>query len=145
MFGGVIGAATTFVAYRYDLLQTLGAWTSGDFSGGAARPLRAAVAGGRGDRARLPVRRPVHRRRAWAGASPINLGVRYDRVVNTGLVLASVITAVVVVTVGEIPFVGLIVPNLVTLVLGDNLRYAAPGRPRSPGRCSCCCATSSAG
>src|SRR5690606_2911672 len=32
MFGGVIGAATTFVAYRYDLLQTLGAWTSGDFS-----------------------------------------------------------------------------------------------------------------
>lgn len=125
MFGGVIGAATMFVAYRADLLQSLGAWTAGDFSGvlrgryellwiaGAVTVLgylyadRFTVAGmGRG--------------------FAVNLGVRYDRVVNTGLVLTAVITAVVVVTVGEIPFVSLIVPNLVTLALGDNLRYALP-------------------
>jgi len=125
MFGGVIGAATTFVAYRYDLLQTLGAWTSGDFSAvlrgryellwiaGAVTLLGYLYA----DRFTV----------AGMGRSfAINLGVRYDRVVNTGLVLASVITAVVVVTVGEIPFVSLIVPNLVTLALGDNLRYALP-------------------
>ena len=36
--GGVIHAATTFVAVRYDLLQSLHAWTTGDF-GRAARPL----------------------------------------------------------------------------------------------------------
>src|SRR5690606_15318508 len=33
MLGGVISAVTTFVAYRYGLLQTLGTWMMGDFSG----------------------------------------------------------------------------------------------------------------
>ncbi|MDA0633761.1 iron chelate uptake ABC transporter family permease subunit [Nonomuraea sp. MCN248] len=125
MFGGVIGAATMFVAYRADLLQSLGAWTAGDFSGvlrgryellwiaGAVTVLGYLYA----DRFTV----------AGLGRSfAINLGVRYDRVVNTGLVLAAVITAVVVVTVGEVPFVSLIVPNLVTMALGDNLRYALP-------------------
>ena len=32
MLGGVVGAGTTFVAWRYDLLQSLGAWTAGDLS-----------------------------------------------------------------------------------------------------------------
>ncbi|MEO3783611.1 ABC transporter permease [Actinocorallia sp. B10E7] len=125
MFGAVIGSATTFLAYRYDLLQTLGAWTSGDFSGvlrgryellwiaGAVTLLGYLYA----DRFTV-----VGMGRSFA----VNLGVRYDRVVNTGLVLTAVITAVVVSTVGEIPFVSLIVPNLVTLALGDNLRHALP-------------------
>jgi len=125
MFGGVIGAATTFVAYRYDLLQTLGAWTSGDFSAVLrGRYELLWLAGGVTLLGYLYADRFTV---AGMGRSfAINLGVRYDRVVNTGLVLASVITAVVVVTVGEIPFVSLIVPNLVTLALGDNLRYALP-------------------
>src|SRR5690606_22058048 len=33
MLGGVIWSVTAFIAYRFDLLQTLGAWTLGDFSG----------------------------------------------------------------------------------------------------------------
>ena len=33
MLGGVIAAITTFFAYRFDLLQSLGAWMTGDFSG----------------------------------------------------------------------------------------------------------------
>lgn len=125
MFGGVLGAATTFVAYRADLLQSLGAWTSGDFSAvlrgryellwiaGAVTLLGYLYA----DRFTVT---------GMGRSFAVNLGVRYDRVVNTGLVLASVITAVVVVTVGEIPFVSLIVPNLVTLALGDNLRHVLP-------------------
>src|SRR5699024_6413184 len=32
MFGGVLAAITTFFAYRADLLQTVTAWTSGEFS-----------------------------------------------------------------------------------------------------------------
>lgn len=125
MFGSVVGAATTFVAYRADLLQSLGAWTSGDFS---------AVLRGRYEllwiAGAVTVLGYLYADRftvAGLGRSfAVNLGVRYDRVVNTGLVLTAVITAVVVVTVGEVPFVGLIVPNLVTMVLGDHLRYALP-------------------
>jgi iron complex transport system permease protein len=39
-----------------------------------------------------------------------------------GLVVVSVVTACVVVTAGAIPFVGLIVPNVVRLIVGDNVR-----------------------
>jgi len=32
MFGGVVNAMGTFLAYRFDLLQSIGAWSGGDFS-----------------------------------------------------------------------------------------------------------------
>src|SRR5690606_38317406 len=32
LLSGVIGAVTTFLAYRFDLLQSLNAWMTGDFS-----------------------------------------------------------------------------------------------------------------
>lgn len=125
MFGGVISAVTTFFAYRFDLLQTLSAWTSGEFSG---------VLKGRYEllwitAAAALVGYLFADRFTLAGLGrdfAVNLGVHYDRVVTTGLVLVSVITAVVVVAVGNIPFLGLVVPNLVTLLLGDNLRRALP-------------------
>ena len=37
-----------------------------------------------------------------------------------------VVTALVIVTVGMIPFVGLVVPNLVSRISGDNLRGTLP-------------------
>ena len=36
------------------------------------------------------------------------------------------VTAAVVVTAGAIPFLGLIVPNLVSAVMGDNMRRSIP-------------------
>ncbi|MNT52459.1 Iron-uptake system permease protein FeuB [compost metagenome] len=51
-----------------------------------------------------------------------NLGLNYKRLVAQGVAVVSVVTASVIVTVGIIPFVGLIVPNLVRLVVGDNVR-----------------------
>ena len=43
-----------------------------------------------------------------------------------GLVIVSLISAVVVTTVGAVPFLGLVVPNIVSLLFGDNLRRAVP-------------------
>ena len=43
-----------------------------------------------------------------------------------GLLIVSAISAVVVVTAGGIPFLGLIVPNAVSLMLGDNMRRSIP-------------------
>jgi iron complex transport system permease protein len=56
----------------------------------------------------------------------INLGLNYRFVVFLGLAIVSVITAVVVGSVGMIPFLGLVVPNLVSLALGDNMRRTVP-------------------
>ena len=50
-----------------------------------------------------------------------NLGVRYQATVQGGLVIVSVMSSLVLVTVGVIPFVGLVIPNMVSLFKGDNL------------------------
>lgn len=125
MFGGVIGSVTTFIAYRYDLMQTLGAWMVGDFSGilrGRYEMLYIAV----------PITLVAYLyadRFTLAGMGEdfaVNLGLNYKQVVNVGLIIIALATAAVVLTVGAIPFLGLIVPNVVTILLGDNIKTTLP-------------------
>lgn len=125
MLGGVIGSVTTFFAYKYDLLQTLSNWMIGDFSG---------VLRGRYELlwivAILTVIGYIAADKftvAGLGADfTTNLGMNYKAIMRLGLVLVSLISAVVVTTVGAVPFLGLIVPNIVSLIFGDNLRRAVP-------------------
>ena len=51
-----------------------------------------------------------------------NLGVPYDLVLFMGLTIAAMITASVVVVVGSISYIGLIVPNIVAMFKGDQIR-----------------------
>lgn len=125
LLGGVINAAATFIAYRFDLLQSLAIWSSGDFSmilRGRYELLWIGFA--------LTVLAYVYADRfTVAGLGEeftTSLGLNYRAVVALGLVIVSSVTAVVIVTVGMIPFLGLVVPNLVSLVLGDNVRHALP-------------------
>ncbi|MHA7281519.1 ABC transporter permease [Arthrobacter sp. TMS2-4] len=125
MLGGVIASVTTFFAYRFDLLQTLTTWMIGDFSG---------LVRGRYELLWIVAVLAVigylcADRFTVAGMGEeftTNLGLDYRRTMNLGLVLVSLISAVVVVVVGAIPFLGLIVPNLVSLLIGDNVRRAVP-------------------
>jgi iron complex transport system permease protein len=55
-----------------------------------------------------------------------NLGLHYRKIVNIGLVIVALITTSVVLTVGVIPFLGLIVPNIVSIYRGDHLRKSLP-------------------
>ncbi|MCZ2810984.1 iron chelate uptake ABC transporter family permease subunit [Modestobacter sp. VKM Ac-2979] len=125
MLGGVVGAVTTFFAYRLDLLQPLGQWSQGSF---------ATVMQGRYEFlwiAGLMVGI------AWFAADRFsviglgeefatNLGLDYRRVVAVGMVIIAVITAAVLVTAGMVPFLGLVVPNIISLIIGDNVRRAIP-------------------
>jgi len=121
MFGGVIGAITTFIALRYDLQQSLGAWMTGSFAGVLRGPYDLLYLA-------IPVTLLAYLyadRFTLAGMGEdfaVHLGLNYKQVVNLGLTLVALATASVVLTVGMIPFLGLIVPNMVTLYLGDNLR-----------------------
>jgi len=125
MLGGVISAITTFIAYRFDLLQSLNAWMTGDFSG---------VLRGRYELLWLSfaltvVAYTAAHRFTVAGMGEdftTNLGLNYKAVLRLGLVIVSLVTAAVVVTVGMIPFLGLIVPNVVSMVMGDNMRRSLP-------------------
>lgn len=125
MLGGVIMAITTFVAYRWDLLQTLVSWTNADFS---------ATIRGRYELLWLVA---VICGVVWAYGQrftiaslgrevSVNLGIDHTRTVLLGLALVAVITAVVVVVIGVIPFLGLVVPNLVTMRHGDRLERVIP-------------------
>lgn len=125
MLGGVIGAITTFFGYRFNLLPSLLAWNMGDFSGvlrgryellwfGLAGTVMAYIAA---DRFTV----------AGMGQDfTTNLGLNYKLVMRLGLVIVSVVAAVCLVSVGSIPFLGLIVPNVVSLMIGDNMRRTVP-------------------
>lgn len=125
MLSGVIEAVTDFFAYRFELLQSLATWRTGDFSGvlrGRYELLWITFA--------LAVTAYVAADRftvAGLGESvSTNLGLTYKRVLALGLTIVAVISAVVVVTVGTIPFLGLIVPNVVRMAVGDNMRKGLP-------------------
>ena len=125
ILGGVVSAISSFIAYRYDLLQSLGAWTTGDFS---------AVLRGRYEMLWLALALTglacvAANRFTAAGMGrdfATNLGIDYRRVVAFGLSIVAMVTALVVATIGMIPFLGLIVPNIVSLIMGDNMRRSVP-------------------
>ncbi len=125
LLSGVIGAVTTFIAYRTDMLQSLGAWSTGDFS---------IVLQGRYELlwivAGLTLVTAVFADQiTLAGLGrdmAIGLGVNHGAIRALGLVLVALLSAAVIVTVGIVPFLGLVVPNVVSLLMGDNLRRTLP-------------------
>lgn len=121
MFGGIISSVTTFFAYKYNLIQSMSAWMHGDFSmimQGRYELLYISVP--------LVIAAYVYANKfTVAGMGEefsVNLGLNYKQVVNLGLGLVALVTSLVVLTVGAIPFLGLIIPNLVTMYQGDNLK-----------------------
>jgi iron complex transport system permease protein len=125
MLGAIFSAVTTFLAMEFDLLQSLGGWEAGDFSGvlqgryellwltGLLTVLACVIA----DRFTV----------AGMGREfAVNVGLNYRRVVFLGMAIIALISGVVIVVVGVLPFLGLIVPNLVSLAIGDNLRRTIP-------------------
>lgn len=125
MLGGVIGAATTMLAIRHDLMQSLSSLSTANFSGVLEGRyellwlvgLLALVAFVAADRFTV----------AGLGDDvATNLGVSSGKVLALGLGVVSITVAVVVVHVGALPFLGLIVPNAVSMLLGDNVRRTAP-------------------
>ncbi|MBW8348894.1 ABC transporter permease [Bacillus sp. IITD106] len=125
MFGNILSSITTFFAYRADVIQNMSAWLQGDFS---------MIMKGRYELLYISI--PVlviaylyANRFTVAGMGEDfskNLGLAYKRVVNIGLILVALITATVVLTVGMIPFLGLIIPNIVSIAKGDHLQKTLP-------------------
>ncbi|WP_268876481.1 iron chelate uptake ABC transporter family permease subunit [Actinomyces culturomici] len=55
-----------------------------------------------------------------------SVGVDHGRVVLLGTAMVAMVTGIVTVVIGNLPFLGLIVPNIVSLIRGDDLRANLP-------------------
>ncbi|PKH08052.1 iron chelate uptake ABC transporter permease subunit VctD [Moritella sp. Urea-trap-13] len=125
IFGNVVSSAATFVAYKYDAVQNLSAWTVANF----ASILQ-------GNYELLYIALPISVISYWYATRlsavgmgkdfATNIGLNYKQVLFIGIILVSVMSASVVMIVGQLPFLGLIVPNLVAQFYGDNLRKNIP-------------------
>lgn len=121
MFGNVITGITSYLAYKYEMTQALSSWLVGHFS---------MVLRGRYEIVYLVV--PLvflafifanHFNIVGMGKDfSQNLGVPYNVILFTGLTIAAMITASIVTVVGSVSYIGLIVPNLVSMFKGDKIR-----------------------
>lgn len=121
MFGGIISAITSFFAYALNYIQNIQGWLQGSMANVM-----------QGNYELLYISLPLfilayflaHKITIVGMGEDIalNLGISYNTILLLGLLIVSIITSMVVVSVGVIPFLGLIIPNLIALYLGDNLK-----------------------
>ncbi len=125
MYGSVLSAIAELYAYQQQLLQSMQGWLLGDFS---------KVIAGQYELIYLIL--PLVLCSYWfahhftllgmgqqlAGS----LGLRYQQLVWLGLLLVATMVASSLMTVGAIPFVGLVIPQLVARHCGDHLAHSLP-------------------
>lgn len=125
MLGAVVSAVSTFVALQTDMLQQLGVWFAGSFTSvykGQYEVLWVVLLVVVGvfllaDRLTL----------AGLGEDfATSVGMNYRRIVLVGTIMVAIAVGVVTVVVGNLPFLGLIVPNIVSMIRGDDLRSNLP-------------------
>jgi iron complex transport system permease protein len=125
MLGAVISAASTFIGLVFQMTQNIETWFVGSF---------ASVQIGRYEYLWLIVAVTFlifiyADRLTLAGLGEdvaTSLGVNYNKVVLLGTGLISFAVGIVAAVIGNLPFLGLIVPNIVSMYRGDDLRSNLP-------------------
>lgn len=125
MLGAVISAISTFIGLVFQMTQNIEAWFVGSF---------ASVQIGRYEYLWLIVMVTFFifiyaDRLTLAGLGEdiaTSLGVNYNKIVLIGTGLISFAVGIVAAVIGNLPFLGLIVPNIVSMYRGDDLRSNLP-------------------
>lgn len=121
MLGSVVTSISSYVGYRFDLMQNISSWLQGSF---------ATILQGRYELLYVCIPMLIvalfyaDRFTVASMGSDFskNLGISHKKVVNIGILISSLITAVVIATIGTIPFIGMIIPNIVRIYKGDNFK-----------------------
>ena len=125
MLGAVISSISTFFALQTNMLQSLGVWFAGSFTDiykGQYEFLWLVVIV-------VAIVFVFSDRLTVAGLGEdiaTNVGLNYKRIVFLGTGLIAIATGLVTVVVGNLPFLGLVVPNIVSMFRGDDLRSNLP-------------------
>ncbi|MGO2511643.1 ABC transporter permease [Marinomonas polaris] len=125
MYGSVLSSIAEFYAYKNNILQSMQGWLLGDFSRVVQEHYEL-----------IYIILPViilaylyaHRFTVLGMGEEMasSLGLGYASTAAIGLILVAVTVAASVITIGTIPFVGLVIPNLVALKYGENLSRTLP-------------------
>ncbi|MBD7911198.1 iron chelate uptake ABC transporter family permease subunit [Clostridium cibarium] len=121
MLGAIIESINTFFAYKFDVIQNIESWAQGNFS---------MIIKDRYELVYLSIPLMII---AYLFANKFtisgmgkefskNLGLDYNKVVNIGVVIVALISSIMIIIVGKIPFLGLIIPNIIRIYNGDNLK-----------------------
>ncbi|MFI3242692.1 MAG: iron chelate uptake ABC transporter family permease subunit [Akkermansia sp.] len=121
MLGAAVSAVATFFAYQYDIGQNVSSWLQSSF---------ALVTQDETSLLYLSIPFMIlayfySDKFTIAGMGrgiAVTLGLNHDSIVRVGLMIIAIITSISIVTIGSIPFIGLIVPNLVSMVRGDSVK-----------------------
>jgi len=125
VYGGILASITFHIAFEFNIVQGVNTWLMGNF---------ASVLRGNYELLYLSLPLLVI---AYVFADKFliagfgkdfskGLGLSYNAIMNLGLVIVSLISSTVLITVGLIPFIGVIIPNIVSLIMGDNLKKTLP-------------------
>ncbi|CEM61114.1 ABC transporter permease [Treponema phagedenis] len=125
MLGAVVSALSTFIGLVFSMTQSLEVWFAGSF---------ASVQRGRYEYLWIIIAITVvvfifADRLTVAGLGEdiaTNLGLNYNRIILFGTVLISLAVGIVAAVIGHLPFLGLVVPNIVSMFRGDDLRSNLP-------------------
>ncbi|NLY62718.1 MAG: iron chelate uptake ABC transporter family permease subunit [Erysipelothrix sp.] len=120
MLGTVIDSITTFLALHFDVLQVLNGYMIGSFT---------LTIKGRYELLYLliPVILITYAYARYFNIAALgedyasNLGLNYKKILVVGIMIVSLNSAVIISTIGNIAFVGLIIPNLVSIRYGDKI------------------------
>lgn len=125
MLGAVVSSVSAFFALQTNMLQSLSVWFTGSFADiykGQYEFLWLVVIV-------VAIVFVFSDRLTVAGLGKdiaTNVGVNYNRIVFMGTGLIAIATGLVTVVVGNLPFLGLVVPNIVSMFRGDDLRSNLP-------------------
>ena len=121
MFGNIIGAIATFLAYQFQVVQNISSWLQGNF---------ATVMEGSYELIYVTI--PVFILLYFLGYQitiaglgselSTNLGLNHQRLQWIVFALVALGSSSVLLMVGAIPFLGVVVPNLVSLFYGDHFK-----------------------
>jgi iron complex transport system permease protein len=125
MLGAVISAISTFIGLLFQATQNIESWFVGSF---------AAVQIGRYEYLWFIIVITIciflyANRLTLAGLGEdvaTSLGVNYNRIILVGTGLIAITVGIVAAVIGNLPFLGLIVPNIISMFRGDDLRTNLP-------------------
>lgn len=121
MFGNIISSIGSYFALRYELVQNASSWLQGNFSLVTSDNFLLIFLS-------IPVLIIIYMFAHYftvmglGREMAVELGISYNTIELIGIIIVALGTTSVLLTVGSIPFIGIIIPNLVSMKAGDNFR-----------------------